>query len=263
MKQHRRNIIAITGSNSGLGAALVRMFENEPRTHIIKLPGPDAMGFDFTRPEHVFEAARVVRSTTETILEFEGLEPDDVYRVLINCAGVNYIEWFDQADWAQYDRLQAINVTAPMMLIQHLIGLKPPMGDPVDDNWFNGSGAVLNIISNASHMPMTNSAFYNATKGALHIATLALARELRKTHGLCVFGISPNKLKDTGMSAYIEGRVPSLRGWTPEQAAAYQIGALPAGEETDPMQLAEFIAYLLTVPERHKYLTNTVIPYGA
>lgn len=184
-------------------------------------------------------------------------------RILINCAGVNYIEWLESADFEEFDRLMAINVRSQIQLVQELIGTKPPIGNGDEENWFLGRGAVCNIVSNASHVPMTNSAFYNASKGAMHIATLSMARELRKTHGLCVFGISPNKLNGTGMSDYIERTVPDLRGWTPEEAQRYQLSALPAEEETDPRTLAEFIAFILSTPQRHKYLTNTIIPYGA
>ena len=124
-------------------------------------------------------------------------------------------------------------------------------------------GTVLNIISNASHVPMTCSLAYNASKAAAHMMTLQMARELKKTHDITVFGISPNKLKNTGMSAATDARVPGLRGWTPEQAAEYQRAALPSGEETDPEVLAEFIAFLLSNKERHKYLNGCILQYGA
>ena len=62
---------------------------------------------------------------------------------------------------------------------------------------------------------------------------------------------------------YIESRVPELRGWTPEEADAYQRAALPTGHETDPAMLAEFIAFLLSTKERHQYLHGCDLPYGA
>jgi NAD(P)-dependent dehydrogenase (short-subunit alcohol dehydrogenase family) len=124
-------------------------------------------------------------------------------------------------------------------------------------------GTVLNIVSNASHMPMTTSLAYNASKGAAHIMTLQLAHELGPKFGITVFGISPNKLAGTEMSADIERQVVELRCWTPEFARQYQLKALPAGEETDPIQLAFHIAYLLNNKGNHKFLAKTVIPYGA
>lgn len=272
-------VVVVTGASSGLGKAIKSHIEEagfsdmglDTSLYVFGIAGPDAKGedvsgdvfhADLTKPTENELASIWIKDMTSRILEQEG-PGNDIYPILINCAGVNYIEWFDHADFGQFDRLMDINVKAGLMLIQNLIGRKPPLSDTEAEDWFRGTGAIVNIVSNASHIPMTNSAFYNATKGAFHIATLSLARELRKTHGICVFGISPNKLSGTGMSSYIEDRVPSLRGWTPEEAAKYQLAALPAGEETDPEALAEFIAFLLSKPERHKYLTGTIIPYGA
>jgi 3-oxoacyl-[acyl-carrier protein] reductase len=123
-------------------------------------------------------------------------------------------------------------------------------------------GTILNIISNASHIPMTASAAYNASKGAAHILTQQLARELTKMHDVTVFGISPAKLRGTKMSQVIESEVCRVRGWTPEQAAEYQKGSLLTGE-IDPATLAEFIEWLLIDKEHHRHFSGCVIPYGA
>ena len=93
--------------------------------------------------------------------------------------------------------------------------------------------------------------------------TLQLARELTKKHGITVFGIAPNKLRDTGMSRSIDEQVVATRGWTAEYAHQYQINGLLSGEETDPEQLADFVAYLLQSKNHHKYLTGCILPYGA
>lgn len=256
-----KTVIVIVGADGGLGKALAENCQHLYMTSIIEVNGPGAGGYDFRDVESVYEAAEMIRERTVHMIN-EGVLAFDYYPVLINCVGVNYIEWFSNVDFNEFDRLMMLNVKSHLILLQELLG-NVPFKDDVDYNWFRDTGCLVEIISNASHMPMTNSVVYNATKGAQHIATLALARELRKTHGLTIFGVSPNKLKGTGMSDYIESRVPGLRGWTPEQAHEYQLSALPAGEETPPEAVANFITYLVSKPEHHKYLTNTVIPYGA
>lgn len=168
---------------------------------------------------------------------------------LVNCAGVNFIDWFEKITLDDWDRVMNTNARGMFLCSQKLL---PNLRGKV----------ICNIVSNASHVPMTNSAAYNASKGAAHILTLMMGRELRKSHGVTVFGISPNKLKGTGMSSDIENKVCELRGWTPEQAKEYQIAALPAGEETDPAACAEFIVWLLLRPDIHKFLNQTVIPFG-
>jgi NAD(P)-dependent dehydrogenase (short-subunit alcohol dehydrogenase family) len=266
----KKQLIVIVGADGGLGAALMARCHGLGLTETIGISGPfppldNIQAHDFRYSEDVYQAAELIRERTSNLISSGTLSPE-YYPVLINCVGVNYIEWFPQADLEeQFNRLMRINVLSHLQLVQELIGSKPPLTSVAGqyNNWFRDTGTLIEIISNASHMPMTNSVIYNATKGAQHIATLALGRELKKTHNLTVFGISPNKLKGTGMSTYIEGRVPELRGWTPEQAEAYQLASLAAGEETTPEALAGFIANLVRTPDDHKFLANTVIPYGA
>jgi NAD(P)-dependent dehydrogenase (short-subunit alcohol dehydrogenase family) len=123
-------------------------------------------------------------------------------------------------------------------------------------------GTIVNIVSNAAHMPMTCSLAYNASKGAAHIMTQQLARELTRKHGITVFGVAPNKLAGTGMSADIDRQVVATRGWTKEKAVEYQLAGLLAGEETPPKLVAEFITYLLQDKQHHKHLTGCILPYG-
>jgi Dehydrogenases with different specificities (related to short-chain alcohol dehydrogenases) len=175
------------------------------------------------------------------------------FDVVINCAGVNYINWHEDTPIEEWDRLMNTNARAPWLVVKELLKVGGIMSP----------GTVVNIVSNASHVPMTNSAAYNASKGAAHILTLQMNRELKKRHNITVFGVSPNKLRGTAMSEYIGQRVCELRGMTPEEAHKYQLASLPAGEETDPAACAEFIAFLLSKPRRHKYLAGCVLPYGA
>ena len=227
----------VTGGSSGLGAHIVA----ELRSMGMKVHDwSRETGVDVTNFNSVFDA--IMRDLADDV----SIANVDI---LINCAGINRIEWFDRISEADFDLVMATNAKALWMVTAALL------------DRLRG-GTVLNIVSNASHMPMTHSIAYNASKGAAEIMTKQMARELSKTHGLTVFGVSPNRLRDTGMTDYINQRVCELRGWTPEQAAEYQLKALPAGEETSPAALAEFIGFLLSTKERHKYLNGCIMQYG-
>ena len=176
----------------------------------------------------------------------------DAIDVIINCAGINLINPFEALEEHNFNHCMSTNAKAIFYTTRIFL-----------EDLKANCGTVLNIISNASHMPMTHSLSYNASKAAAEIMTRQLARELTKKYGITVFGISPNKLKDTKMSEYIDNAVPSLRGWSFDEAKAYQLNALVTGEETDPRCLAEFIGFLLAKKERHKYLSGCIIPYGA
>jgi 3-oxoacyl-[acyl-carrier protein] reductase len=171
---------------------------------------------------------------------------------LINCAAINRINWLEDVTEAEWDSVIDVNLKGAFLMTQACLPMLK-----------ESKGVVVNIVSNASHVPLTSSAAYNASKGGLDILTKQFARELTKRYGITVFGISPNKLKGTGMSSDIERQVERVRGWTPEQAAAYQAAALLTGLETPPERVAEFLAFLLSDRERCRYLTGTILPYGA
>lgn len=197
-----------------------------------------------------------------TVIDFNLENGDDVRKaktassinvdVLINNAGVNIINWLENFEESDWDKVMDTNAKGIYMMTKACL-----------PSLIENKGTVLNIVSNAAHMPMTCSLAYNASKGAAHIMTLQLARELTKKHGITVFGIAPNKLSGTGMSDDIDDQVVATRGWTKKYAQEYQLNGLLTGEETPPKRLAEFVAYLLQTKEHHKYLTGCIIPYGA
>lgn len=227
--------ILITGSCSGLGRKL---------SQVLLAEGHDVVDYDI-----VLDDLMDVRSPEVSHLHEIC---DGNLDVLINCAGVNIINWLEHFSEAQWDLVMDVNAKGIFKMSQACL----PM-------LVQSKGTIVNIVSNAAHMPMTCSLAYNASKGAAHIMTLQLARELTRKWGITVFGIAPNKLKGTFMSEAIDEQVVATRGWTKEQAVAYQLQGLLVGEETPPEAVADFLAYLLRDKEHHKFLTGAVIPYGA
>ena len=223
--------ILVTGSGAGLGLAIAAALQAD---------GHQVIGFDRKAGNDVCDPQRT----------FGDVPPP--MDVLVNCAGINVTGWLDEFDETDWDNVMDVNAKGIFKMAQWVY---PSLRE--------SKGTILNIVSNASHMPMTTSLAYNASKGAAHIMTLQLARELTKRDGITVFGISPNKLRGTEMSADIEDQVVLHRKWTRSHAAEYQRAALLCGEETEPSVLSDFIAYLLQSKQHHKYLTGCVLPYGA
>ena len=221
--------ILITGTGKGLGKAMKEELEKQGHSII----------------DYNLEDGNDVRTTKDLIM-WENID------VLINNAGVNLIDWLENFEEDMWDKVMDTNAKGIYMMTKACL-----------PSLIRRKGTILNIVSNAAHMPMTCSLAYNASKGAAHIMTLQLARELTKKHGITVFGIAPNKLKGTGMSDAIDDQVVKTRGWTKEYAQEYQLNGLLTGEETPPQRLAEFVAFLLQSKEHHKYLTGCILPYGA
>lgn len=225
--------ILVTGSANGLGKAIVDVL----RSH-----GHNVYEYDI---EDGYDVLNPSNETIKLVDSCGGLD------VLINCAGVNGIDMLEDVTEDLWDRVVDTNAKGIMKMSQAFL----PMLSA-------SSGTILNIVSNAAHMPMTSSICYNASKGAALIMTKQMARELTRRHGITVFSISPNKLRDTNMSRQIDAEVVRTRGWSIEEAQRYQLAGLLSGEETDPKQVAEFIAFLLQDKAHHKALTGCDIPYG-
>ncbi len=221
--------ILVTGSSSGLGAALVgALREAGHKVH----PFDVKLGDD-------------VRHPLRRAFPFTRLD------VLINCAGINLINWLENFTEEEWDQVMDVNAKGIFIMTKALL-----------PRLIASKGTVVNIVSNAAHMPMTCSLAYNASKGAAHIMTMQLARELTKRHGITVFGVAPNKMAGTEMSDDIDRQVVATRGWTPEYAKQYQLNGLLCGEETPTETVAEFVAFLLQSKERHKHLSGCILPYG-
>lgn len=224
-----RPIAVVTGSSSGLGASIASCLRD--RDYRV-LDYDITLGKDVLCPEAAGEfPARV--------------------DVLVNCAGVNCIDWLEDVPEEDWDRVMDVNVKGIFKMTQHLL---PALR--------RTKGTVVNIVSNAAHMPMRCSAAYNASKGAALILTKQMARELAADN-ITVFSVSPNKLGGTGMSDDIDRQVMETRGWSREEAQKYQLAGLLTGEETPVYLCAEFIAFLLSTKSRHRFLTGCDIPYGA
>jgi NAD(P)-dependent dehydrogenase (short-subunit alcohol dehydrogenase family) len=228
-------IAVVTGSSSGLGALIAAALAAVG----YEVHGVDSRnGTDATEPEGLAQLSAPVP-------EIDQLD------VLVNCAGINKISWLEDMTEELFWQTMDVNAAAIWKMTKHYL---PSLKD---------GGTVLNIVSNASHMPMRGSLAYNASKGAAHIITLQMARELLPRHGITVFGISPNKLAGTAMSDDIDRQVCEQRGWTMEKAREYQLAGLATGRETDPAVLAEFIGFLLSNKQRHEFLHGCILPYGA
>jgi NAD(P)-dependent dehydrogenase (short-subunit alcohol dehydrogenase family) len=222
--------ILVTGSSSGLGLALMLALRQYPQHTVFDYDLED--GADVRTPD----------------MHFVPMDLD----VLINCAGINHIEWLADLRPDDWDAVMDVNAKGIYKMSQACLS-----------RLIDSKGTIVNIVSNAAHIPMTCSLAYNASKAAAEIMTRQMARELTKRYGITVFGIAPNKMAGTGMSRYIEATVPGKRGWTAQQAEDYQRDSLLAGAETPITEVADFVAYLLSNKERHRYLTGCILPYGA
>lgn len=230
--------IIITGGSSGLGAVILRRLSTQGHT----VQDWSLANIDVRDMVSVADRAAAYRN--------QKIHVD----VLINCAGVNKLDYIENLSMDDWRETMDVNARAIWLITKSLLIGSWPVLQP--------GAAIINILSDAAHRPMTASIAYNASKAAAEMITRQMARELKPRYGIDVFGIAPTKIAGTAMSEYVDKRVPEIRGWTPEYAKEYEAKNLPGGQEIDPDVLADFIAYLVT-KDHHQYLNGCIIPYGA
>ncbi len=153
----------------------------------------------------------------------EALGPIDV---LVNNAGVDASGPVQRVDDATWDRVLAVNVTAPFLLARACL---PSM-------YARGYGRVLNVASVAGKIGLKYGAAYAASKHALVGFTRSLALESARK-GVTVNAIAPSwtetRMMDEAIAAIVEAT-----GRTPEQARAAMLAQNPQGRAALPEEVA-------------------------
>lgn len=158
----------ITGGSRGIGAAIVECFlrEGASVTVLGKSPSGISDKFKFIQCDLSSE-----QETAEACKKIKSLGID----ILINNAGINKIGVAHEADLADWERVQAVNVRAPFMLAQACL---PHM---LEGKWGRivGIGSVFGSITRAGRVS------YSTSKAALAGMTRSLAIDYATTGILC------------------------------------------------------------------------------
>ncbi len=119
------------------------------------------------------------RAALEKLLE-RAIELAGRVHMLINCAGVNFGSPFFDHPEEQWDRIMAVNLKAVFQACQvfgrHMVE--------------HGGGAILNIGSVSSHLPLSRVFAYSASKAGVLNLTRNIAQELA-AQGVRVNAICP------------------------------------------------------------------------
>jgi NAD(P)-dependent dehydrogenase (short-subunit alcohol dehydrogenase family) len=228
--------VLVTGAAAGLGFHIAGWLEE--------------FGHKVLRFDKSINPKMDVRECDQSTLE-SLYGPDFKCDAIVNNAGVNQNAWFEDVTKLDFYRVIGVNAWGTVNMTQAVLSRLKQSEHKV----------VLNVVSNASQLPMTASLAYNASKAAQAMITKQMARELTPKYGITVLAVSPNKLEGTDMSRQIETNVPRVRGWTEEYAREYQLGSLMHGRETDPFRCGEFIADILH-KGHYRFLSGCDLSYG-
>uniref|UniRef100_A0AAU2AEF6 SDR family oxidoreductase n=1 Tax=Streptomyces sp. NBC_00093 TaxID=2975649 RepID=A0AAU2AEF6_9ACTN len=217
----------VTGSTSGIGAAIARTFAAEG-AHVV------VSGRDAARGKTVVEEIRAVGGSADFV-EADLAGSYDQLRsfaadatsalggrvdILVNNAGLYpATATADLAD-ADLDAMLAVNIRAPHVLVA---ALAPAMAE-------RGSGAIVNLGSWTAGVGTPYAAMYTATKAADEQLTRAWAAEFGP-RGVRVNSVSPGVTVTPGTEAGLE-QLKAIAATT------------PAGVAVQPEDVAEAVLFL-------------------
>ncbi|MFG1943355.1 SDR family oxidoreductase [Nonomuraea sp. NPDC048826] len=117
-------------------------------------------------------------------------------------------------------------------------------------------GAIVNVASNAGHVPRVGLAAYGASKAAVIAFTRHLALELAPA-GVRCNSVSPGST-DTAMLAALTSADQAIAG----DAGRFRLG-IPLGRVAQPADVAEAVLWLASEQARHVTMQDLVVDGGA
>lgn len=157
------------------------------------------------------------------------------FEMIVYSAGVNQLAYVKNMSKQLFDFHMHVNV----------YGLINVMAAH-EERYPEHSGRLAVVVSDASDTPMRGSVAYCASKAAQAMTVRVLARELGPRW--VTVSVSPGVVEGTPMTESIDQQVPKLRGWTPEQARAYEDKGSILGRRVTKLEVAETILFALTGP---------------
>ncbi|MBE9606697.1 glucose 1-dehydrogenase [Acetobacteraceae bacterium H6797] len=239
-----RKIAIVTGAASGFGEGIARRYAAEGAKVVLadmniagaqKLaaelgPNTVAIGGDVSKGRDVEAIVACAHDT------FGGLD------IVVNNAGTTHRNKpvLDITE-DEFDRVYAVNVKSIFWMTKYAV--------PVLRNQGRG-GSIINIGSTAGIRPRPGLVWYNGTKGAVNIATLALAQELGRDN-IRVNSICP-VIGATGLVEDFMG-MPD----TPENRQKF-LSTIPLGRMSTPADIANAAVWL--AEDNSSFITGILLP---
>ncbi len=214
-------VAIVTGAGAGIGAAVAAAFADEGASvAVVDMDADAARGIaDRLGTERALAVQADVTSLDETRAMAESVvERFGRIDVLVNNAGVRFIEPFAEMSVATWQRTIDVNLTGTFLASQAVIGTM--LGQ--------GRGKIVNIASTTGVLALTKRSAYAASKAGVIGLSKALAYEL-SGQGIWVNAVAPGPtetplnapyFEDDDMRALLQREIPLGRWGQPDEVAA-------------------------------------------
>lgn len=230
-----QRVIVITGAASGIGHATAELFRDS---------GDIVFGLDIhpTVPDGVTYVECNVGDRVAVDAAIEVCAQHGRIDVLANVAGIVQFGRLEQITDAEWDRVHAVDLKGPFMLMQAAMPHLKACG-----------GNIVNVSSVAGNVAQPYATAYAAAKGGLTMLTKALALEL-SPDGIRVNAICPGTV-DTPIVSHVASIFPTDL----DPRVADRLMMMLPGKAITPAELGSAIVYLAS-PEA-RMITGAVLAF--
>jgi len=210
----------ITGTSSGIGFEIAKMYARKG-ANILAIDQKEseelAQYVTAQGVQYVFCAGDITSAETIRAVVDKAMAEFGKIDVLVNCAGVGFLESLDESTERVWDLTMAVNLTGAVRMA---LAVGKTM-------CANGGGSIINIASQAGVVALEKHLAYGTAKAGLIQATKQMALEWGK-HNIRVNAISPTVILtpmgemnwNNEKGEAMKQAIPSRRFGYPEEVAA-------------------------------------------